>query len=717
MNRYKRFNSLLRLVPNTFRGRILLTLLVLSLGPLLAMGFYAYNAVESTTKKATADMGEEIVGYVVRLQQQHLDKQAALIDRRLEEVKKQVLAARYYAEQLFNRPGPYPARQQIQLIREDKGYLWENPPGDASSVGISAKTALNPELLDRLSLSKYLEPLFQQSLKQTPDIAAIYYILPESAWRIYPKMNVKEEVERGYLEPDVDLTTFPFFSLAAGSNRQFQNAVWTEPYMDITHRNLLFTVSTPVFSEKGQLLGVIGADVTIKRVVDHILDFRFREDNAYALLYDKNGELIAYQKKAEEDLPFFYESKPVLPNLKPGTIELNGKQKIFLQSSIENTGWTLAFVIPKNEITAPIVKASEHQIQSSKQEFFISLFNTVVALVFLLLAVSLLFWRYFTRPVRELLAGLSSIRSGDLNIQLKAGYLEEFNQLTGEFNTMTHQINSLVRDLKNFNSELERKVAERTAQLAEANASLRKTNQELQKMEHSRRELFANISHDLKTPITLIMGYIEAFRDGMIQRQDIERNLDRMYRHITSLNRLAQDLYELGTVEMKEHTFTFTETDPATFFQRILASYGEQERIRYQIDSPLPRVKIDPEYMKRAVFNLIDNALKYSNPPSPVVVNVRMNENCLEFSVTDQGYGIPAKDLPHIFDRFYRVDKARNSRIPGNGLGLAIVKEIIDAHGGQITAESEEGSGSTFTCRIPVASPEAKNSLKRPETR
>lgn len=121
-----------------------------------------------------------------------------------------------------------------------------------------------------------------------------------------------------------------------------------------------------------------------------------------------------------------------------------------------------------------------------------------------------------------------------------------------------------------------------------------------------------------------------------------------------------------------------------------------------RIGAPLPALHIDQEYMKRAVYNLIENAVKYSEEAALIAIDVVKKGAYVEISVNDQGHGIPEKELGQIFERFYRVDRSRNSKIPGSGLGLAIVKEIVSAHNGEISVTSDVGKGSTFIITLPV---------------
>lgn len=452
---------------------------------------------------------------------------------------------------------------------------------------------------------------------------------------------------------------------------------------------------------------MIAADVTIKNVVDHILNFQFKEHNAYALLLDHQGKIIAAQEHVtQEELLFFKQHasrlQDILPANTPQVIDVFNQEKIIISREVPSTTWYLTFVIPREEITSPIFQVAQAQVEESQRHVVINLIIGLSVLALLLLGIALVIWRQFTHPLQQLTAGITSFLSTNKYQPLETGHLAEFNQLARSFNTMASRVEQLINDLNNLNQQLEQKVLERTKELAQVNASLQESNRLLRQMEQVKRETFAHITHDLKTPLTIIVGYIEAIMDDLVPEDKLKHYLQRMYEHIASINKMVRDVYELSIVEMKEKTYQFIEVEPNPYFSSILNKYHHTERLKIHMEEKLPPIHIDREYMKRAVYNLLDNAIKYSAPDTAIAIRVTKDDHHLKIAISDQGQGIPEGELEHIFKPFYRVDKSRNSKVPGNGLGLSIVKEIIQAHQGEIQVKSTPGEGSTFTLSIPA---------------
>lgn len=684
----------------TFRGRMLFIFLLFSIGPLMFIVYMVMHNIDDlleTTKKRTEGA---LLNNNVYLYQEHVRKQARIINEQLDSISAQLHSAQALAEDVFNHSIIVDG-YDLRLAKGKEGYYWENVNGDVSNSGVSAATKMTPVIESRLMESKILENTFKTIVKQDPNIAAIYFIGAESYWRIYPKLDVKQEVDQGYLKPDIDFTKQPFFYSTAQSHKQ--RATWTDTYLDLTHRKEIFSLSLPVHKSNGEFIGIIGADITLSQVLDYLLGFKFKEKGAYAVLIDSNQQFISYQPKAKNDLPFLDRHiRGQMSKQHKFTVNINKEEKIILTSEIENTGWQLAYVIPKKDVSHPINAILAEQMNTYRQSFVLEFISLILVLTIIFTLISFISWKKFTKPLSEILKGIRGISKNNLNIKIGKQSLTEFQVLSEAFNQMAERINELVQSYQDLNAKLEEKVQDRTAQLEQINLSLKEANDKLSKMEKARKTMFANIAHDLKTPITLVLGYIEAIQHDVIQEEDFDEYLNRIQKHLYSINHLVKEVYELNNVEMGQSIFKFEETNIESFFQNIEDSYKKQEHIDIIIDSPLPTLHIDKRYMERAIFNLIDNALKYSEPDTSVTIRVNKKKNHLHIVISDCGWGISPEDLPYIFDRFYRVDKARNSDKPGNGLGLAIVREIIHAHHGEIKADSQLGQGTKFTITIPI---------------
>jgi two-component system phosphate regulon sensor histidine kinase PhoR len=228
---------------------------------------------------------------------------------------------------------------------------------------------------------------------------------------------------------------------------------------------------------------------------------------------------------------------------------------------------------------------------------------------------------------------------------------------------------------------------------------------ETERMEKTRRDFIANVSHELRTPLTSIQGYTETLLDGAIEDNHVRDFLEIIRKNGARMSRLTEDLLTLARVESGEHRFDMQQVSADELLQAALESFHEVARtygVELVIENSVPsaNVNADREAIHQIFSNLIENAMKYAATGKKVILGARAAERGVEFGVEfyvrDFGPGISSEHLPRLFERFYRVDKARSRESGGTGLGLAIAKHIVLAHGGTIRAESELNHGSTF---------------------
>jgi two-component system phosphate regulon sensor histidine kinase PhoR len=224
---------------------------------------------------------------------------------------------------------------------------------------------------------------------------------------------------------------------------------------------------------------------------------------------------------------------------------------------------------------------------------------------------------------------------------------------------------------------------------------------ETARMEKSRRDFIANVSHELRTPLTSIQGYTETLLDSPLADNHVREFLEIVRKNAARMSRLTEDLLTLTRVESGEQRFSIQRVgteellqDALESFQEVARSYGVELAIENSVSAG--QVNADREAIHQIFSNLIENALKYAASGKKVILGARAAEGSVEFYVRDFGPGISSEHLPRLFERFYRVDKARSRESGGTGLGLAIAKHIVLAHGGTIRAESELNHGSTF---------------------
>jgi two-component system phosphate regulon sensor histidine kinase PhoR len=231
----------------------------------------------------------------------------------------------------------------------------------------------------------------------------------------------------------------------------------------------------------------------------------------------------------------------------------------------------------------------------------------------------------------------------------------------------------------------------------------------LRRLENLRRDFVANVSHELKTPITSIKGFIETLQDGALNNEgDARRFLEIMARQADRLNAIIEDLLHLSRVEEEaaQQDIELKEQPLRESLQAALhgcqhKAGARQIPLKLKCETGLC-ARINAPLLEQAVVNLLDNAIKYSAPGSPVEVEAGQEKDGIAIRVRDGGCGIAAEHLPRLFERFYRVDKARSRQMGGTGLGLAIVKHIAQAHGGRVAVTSRPGEGSVFSLHLPA---------------
>ena len=232
---------------------------------------------------------------------------------------------------------------------------------------------------------------------------------------------------------------------------------------------------------------------------------------------------------------------------------------------------------------------------------------------------------------------------------------------------------------------------------------------ETERVEKTRRDFIANVSHELRTPLTSIQGYAETLLDTTADNDHVREFLEIIRKNAGRMSRLTEDLLTLARVESGEQRFERHPITAGEMLQEAGESFREIARTHnvelvVQDQSNDQRVHADREAIHQVFTNLIDNALKYAGSGGRIVLGARLSDDAVEFYVQDFGPGIPSEHLPRLFERFYRVDRARSRESGGTGLGLAIAKHIVLAHGGTIRAESELNHGSMFLFRLPCAS-------------
>ncbi|MDQ1145212.1 two-component system sensor histidine kinase ResE [Bacillus sp. SORGH_AS 510] len=237
-------------------------------------------------------------------------------------------------------------------------------------------------------------------------------------------------------------------------------------------------------------------------------------------------------------------------------------------------------------------------------------------------------------------------------------------------------------------------------------AVLRDMTEERQ-LDKMRKDFIANVSHELRTPISMLQGYSEAIVDDIAESQEEKKEMAKViYDESLRMGRLVNELLDLARMEAGHLQLTMEEVELSSFINRIIHKFqglakDNEIQLMVEIVEGISTVSFDPDRIEQVLTNLIDNAIRHTPRGGLVKLNVSNDDHAIKIEVKDSGSGIPEEDLPFVFERFYKADKARTRGRAGTGLGLAIAKNIIDAHRGHISVQSKIGIGTTFSFLIP----------------
>jgi len=309
-------------------------------------------------------------------------------------------------------------------------------------------------------------------------------------------------------------------------------------------------------------------------------------------------------------------------------------------------------------------QAERDFLQDSQRSLGIAAVVAIAVAVALGIIVSIL----VTSPMRELAVSARKIASGDLAQRVKHRSDDEVGEVSTAFNTMAEK---------------------------------------LEMKEKSRKQLLADVAHELRNPLSVVQGNLEAWLDGVIA--PTPEQIAPVYDETVLLNRLITDLRELSLAEAGQLKLYLEETDLAGLINTEVAVFQarcQEKDVSLHADPApdLPQVNIDSDRIRQALHNLLENALRFSAPGGSIKVSavVGKDKNVV-VSVSDTGSGIDPDDLPNVFDHFYKADKARQRNYGGAGIGLSLVRKYVELHGGRIWVESEPARGSTFSFTLPVA--------------
>ncbi len=321
-----------------------------------------------------------------------------------------------------------------------------------------------------------------------------------------------------------------------------------------------------------------------------------------------------------------------------------------------------AYIITKSEILMSIFKS-----------FLVDIIVAVVLiLIFTSGMLSLWIYRCVSNPLKKLREATRNIKDGNLDFTLEVHRDDTIGELCADFEEMRKRLKDSAEEKLEYDKES--------------------------------KELISNISHDLKTPITAIKGYVEGIMDGVADTPEkMDKYIRTIYNKTNDMDKLINELTFYSKIDTNRIPYTFHRINVASYFSDCIEEVSlelEAKNIKLQyfnyVDSDV-KVIADAEQIKRVINNIISNSIKYMDKDNGVI-NIRIKDvgDFIQVEIEDNGKGIGVKELPYIFDRFYRTDASRNSKQGGSGIGLSIVKKIIEDHGGKIWANSKENTGTVM---------------------
>lgn len=344
----------------------------------------------------------------------------------------------------------------------------------------------------------------------------------------------------------------------------------------------------------------------------------------------------------------------------------------FLYAAVPMEGGALRLAVPLSKISVQVNTIRRKVLASTAIAFLPSVL------------IAAFFARYFSAKLGAIIQYAGTLAQGDFKARLRTSGKDELGQLGAKLNETGEKLQHMFEQLEQEHAELE-------------------------KLERVRKDFVINVSHELRTPLASIQGYTETLLDGAIDDPAHNlRFLGIIRQNAERLARLTEDLLTLSRIELKRHRFQFAHYEVNSILSEqvdALMPMAAKKRISLTLE-PAPdgtEAFCDSEAVHQIVTNLLDNALKYTPEGGTVAIGAKVvpGDRVMIYA-KDTGIGIPSEDLPRLFERFYRVDKARSRELGGTGLGLAIVKHLVRSQGGEVGVESTPGKGSTFFFTLPT---------------
>lgn len=463
------------------------------------------------------------------------------------------------------------------------------------------------------------------------------------------------------------LTGIAFWGFAVYQVRSLQKQYGIE---EITYENL--SNNTYMLNKITQKL-CTALQKTVETEPDKMEDTEYlnninqelNEKNAYLVV--RKGNMITYNKSGL-DSQVIASELPVYGDM-PG----ENDKGVYIGKDVQALVKQVDFMFPDDTEGTAFVVIKADAMVPRMQNMMLNLI-LIVVLILAVTAFGLCTWTYHgvITPLAQLKVATKNIKEGNLDFTIEKMGVEEIGNLCEDFEEMRKR--------------------------------LKQSNEEKLAFDKENRELISNISHDLKTPITAVKGYVEGIMDGVADTPEkMNRYIRTIYNKANEMDRLINELTFYSKIDTNRIPYTFNKIHVKDYFEDCIDDLSvelESSGVSLTYFDYLEEDAIviaDAEQLKRVINNIISNSLKYMNKPKGVI-NIRLRDvgDFIQIEIEDNGKGIAQKDLANIFDRFYRTDASRNSSKGGSGIGLSIVKKIMEDHGGQVWATSKEGTGTTM---------------------
>ncbi|KAB1435867.1 sensor histidine kinase [Candidatus Galacturonibacter soehngenii] len=337
----------------------------------------------------------------------------------------------------------------------------------------------------------------------------------------------------------------------------------------------------------------------------------------------------------------------------------------------------ISFKYPSGEEGKLYVVTYLHDNIISLRKLFVLMTNVMIGILILsiaLIAVNL--YRSIALPIAQIKEATQKIKEGNLDFEIKVNAVKEIEELADDFIEMRERLKFQAEEKIKYDSES--------------------------------KELISNISHDLKTPITAVKGYVEGIIDGVADTPEkMDKYIKTIYNKANEMDRLINELTFYSKIDTNRIPYTFTKINVESYFNDCIDEVGldlESKNIELTYVNYTPvntQIIADAEQLKRVINNIVGNSIKYLDKPKGFInIRIKDDKDFIQLEIEDNGKGIGESDLPYIFDRFYRTDASRNSAKGGSGIGLSIVKKIIEDHGGEIWATSKELTGTVMYFKL-----------------